>query len=674
MEKSSKFYQINSYALLEYEYNSKTINIENCNFLKILNMYNGTINILNYSISNKNLKKLTNNVLDYTVQQTSLERWIFFDTEISNLFNVYSKRELGLRFYDFYDDNGRSILPNVPLVYDAVKVHILSGYTFDGKGGFILRVGYVDDNNNMLFVANIGFVKQDDLIRYHSKPIQLGNRLYDKYVEILVPSLFHLPESIGNKFFEITNEVKKFNWKNANIFVMYNEISEYIVTQWGEINLIVDSRFEAPSENIKIDLPAYDEMGEIGISISESNYGDYLEFIITYRGSTFENFLAERSKFNESYFLTHEIVLYEYVINGGEKYEILSDKIVFIQYEDFSKPFLYRPIIKNDNAIAYSIDYTLKIVERNTYVQTVKIGSFTSYNVKKYGRYLSGINIGYNLPEIKVINKNIISTSFEPLNYVANVSNVSNVLTNNFSTLVLLSDRYKINLKHKTYFVDNIIENKILNINDIVTNLKKLITSEVIYGQNNLYLDINEWDNYILFEIVSIDEKTNTIEKVNLKTTDDRYIKKYYLVLLNDEDSIKIPENTDIGFTTVLESNQLLYKIDHLTVKRLKKEKYNRFQIILEIEDNTIKYESPIISTLLMYEGYLKYDKLLDSSLLTKYNIIKNLIVELENKKIEIRNIVSSYITFFEKLLRYDLSEEVLNVIKQIIESINKNI
>ena len=82
MVTSSKFVQLNSYALLQYEYNSAVISTNDCNFLKIRNAYSGTISYVNYnSVEWNKPRDLTGNILDRTVLQVGENTWAHLDTD-----------------------------------------------------------------------------------------------------------------------------------------------------------------------------------------------------------------------------------------------------------------------------------------------------------------------------------------------------------------------------------------------------------------------------------------------------------------------------------------------------------------------------------------------------------------------------------------------------------------
>jgi hypothetical protein len=97
---------------------------------------------------------------------------------------------------------------------------------------------------------------------------------------------------------------------------------------------------------------------------------------------------------------------------------------------------LYRPIILNsENAVSYIIQYELRLINTVDNSQVIKKSQFSSYEVKKYGKNMSKINLGLSPTIVNVYNnieQNILEgfgtssilTSENPVNIVTEYINV----------------------------------------------------------------------------------------------------------------------------------------------------------------------------------------------------------------------------------------------------------
>ena len=180
----------NANFLIELIYDANIISTNDTNFLRIKNAYTGTLNYLSYNLTNFGLpQQLTNNVLDNTVQQIDVSTYLHLDT--SRPIRYFEQRNANLYFESIPTDNNNL---EILVTYNAIKIHVVQGYIFDDISGLITNIAYVDNKtHSQVNVVNNAYIKDDD-IKFEATPFQLGDRIYNRYIEILFPTLNSLQD------------------------------------------------------------------------------------------------------------------------------------------------------------------------------------------------------------------------------------------------------------------------------------------------------------------------------------------------------------------------------------------------------------------------------------------------------------------------------------------------
>jgi len=86
--------------------------------------------------------------------------------------------------------NLSSVLTNLDVKYDIVRLHIVSGYRLEQLEGLIINI-YLkcnSSNNDILTLANRVYLKTklDEII--NAKPMLIGEKIFDRYIEFYIPS------------------------------------------------------------------------------------------------------------------------------------------------------------------------------------------------------------------------------------------------------------------------------------------------------------------------------------------------------------------------------------------------------------------------------------------------------------------------------------------------------
>lgn len=398
----SKYVQLNNFLLLEYEFNKDAEKID----LSSLDPMVVTTDLGTVEYFNGNAALgITNNILPLTSIPTNITRSNWYTDSSNYLVNYYA-----------VFDTSTSV-PTTEYEHDSIRLHLVSGYNFDDVGGFLLQLRAEDPSLNMVDLANFTYAKQpqtlgSNVIKFSSNTLFLGNRFYDKYVEIKIPSVQVLgadaitPDTSMGQLLNIRNL--------SDIHITYSTIDQ-----------IVNNEFNV-TEAINVQLPVTSVADNFNCFIAESTDGDFIEFYGTWAGTiigdsmndiesgriklyTSNNPNDNYEEFTETYgaetakwVLMHEISVYENIPGGTS---LLTQKYTFTQEDGFSYPNYFRPVIKNaEIAASYVIQYTCRLSNRMDGTQIIRKASFASTDPGKYGLTLTRLNMDNVIP-YKIFNK-----------------------------------------------------------------------------------------------------------------------------------------------------------------------------------------------------------------------------------------------------------------------------
>ena len=307
------------------------------------------------------------------------------------------------------------------------------------------------------------------------KPFIIGETLYSKFIEVKIPSLVDMDPDFANWFFGTGADAVD---PTANYEITYKLIDSFETsTGFDYINT---------GEEVTLTLSREDEYANITAVLQPASDGDYFEMYGAINGSIveFDNYINGRIQTQgDDITVFHDISVYEQIASFFDKTYEMS----IVQAENFDQSIPFRPVIQNSsNALAYNIDYTLRIYNEKNNSQIVKRASFTSYEIGKYGKSLRKVNLPssnrlfkiYNtLPNVlesREISSNLNALPQTQVRFVPTFIERMNIVTG--STNVTIIDNEVIDSSEITYFAD---------------------------GQSNLML--SPYDNFIKFKIAKKD-------------------------------------------------------------------------------------------------------------------------------------------------------------------------
>lgn len=437
----SKYVQLNDFVLLEYEFNRDSTDLTTLTNPIVVQNGFGT----KYFFEGDGALGGTNNVLPMNSVPTNEGRTAWY-WDADNYDTTYWS-------VDLLDIDTSVNITTTKYVLDTVKVHIISGYNFDDIGGFLIQVRAIDTSGYLVDLANFTYGKQlqvpdNNIIKFATNALYLGNRFYDKYLEFKIPSI----QTLGgvNKGSVTENIESELSIQNlSDVYITYSTLFD-----------IVDNEFIL-DEQVNVQLPVTSVADNFNCFIAESTAGDFIEYYATWNNLIIGNTIGEiesgrirlytsnnpndnYQEFEEAYgmdsrkwVLIHEISVFEHIPGGTS---LLTQKFSFTQDDNFNLPNYFRPILRNsDITSSYSIQYTCRLMNRMDGTQIIRKSSFSSMDPKKYGLKFGRLNVDNLLP-YKVFNRveaekpNInIGSGLERTKYVKVFYDTTNITLNEFN-------------------------------------------------------------------------------------------------------------------------------------------------------------------------------------------------------------------------------------------------
>lgn len=558
---TSRYIQLCDWLLLEYTYTANAP--DNLSYrttpgapgedyigvYKIDNIYTGEYQFVNKGnpISGSHL---TGNCLDWSASPVDEKqtRWALTNVSGSGRNPFTSPSELILTDLS-------TIIPRVS--YDTVKLHILSGYNFEGLDGFVLEVFFKENSKKNFKAATFCFSTDLTTQKFelNANPIFLGEKLYDKYLEFNVPAL----NQIQDEYWRNTGLVTGFAYNYSHPTVVENpnpggyvKDSPIFFKLHELVNVeTVDSidYFDEKQLHTASILPV-DSFSSLGCTVKESDDGDYFEYYPTWQNGFIDTYISNlNSSGDNDWSVINELRVIEQIGTTLKQ----TAQIVQFQDEGFDTPNYYRPIIQNAaNAFSFTLHYIMKFFNRATSEQITRVATLTSHEPKKYGLGLTKINIEENIKPINVYNKVI---NLKRLSSNMPASKPMNVTTRYVNIYV---DRYNVAI--------NADSNEVKD------------DGTVFYGQGELTIYLSKFDNVIKFKLVKLSQG----EYIPIDITNCNI---YMNFILDNEQTISIAAEKPQP-----EKGEGLVKIPRATAQRLLKQKKDTsFYIVGQYGDESLE-------------------------------------------------------------------------------------
>lgn len=468
MQATSSYIQISDYAVIEYIYASEIITTSKAKTLRLYNNYNRQYQFLNSASATQ----LTGNVLDYSAVRigadTSRFGYLDIDT-VSPIVQSDSNIEVV--------DVSNLLLPSQK--YDTIRLHILSGYDFPGLDGIILQIVWdqwnIEGKGGTPFIAaSQVYLKGEERLEFNTTPLFLGDRLFDRYLEFKLPSLAEVnfdywnspvsPNSFGYQYTFENIGFQRESQIRASLF-------EIVTTESVSGNRYFNTGTFYSSSFNQQDLYAY-----ISAVVQENPEFDYIEYYPTWNGQFLEDYIGLLNAGGGDWVVINQLEVYEQL--GTQFYNTFS--MTSLQEKNLNQPAVFRPVIRNAGlAISYTVEYTMRLLNKSNNQEIIRKATWSSANPKKYGEQLEKINVLEGFRPIKVYNK-VVQMSEGGLATSVQYLGSPTIMTQN----VYINSYYDVNY---------------ISV-DSTTDLGNTL-GQTVYPQGTNYIFINRFDNYVKFKI-----------------------------------------------------------------------------------------------------------------------------------------------------------------------------
>jgi len=433
----------------------------------------------------------TRNIKDLTAVSIGNNKMVYIDSEkIPN-------------YIDYDNDMTETSLSGWNVVYDRVRFHFVSGFDFEGFKAIILAVINRQNNGENHIFANIMLSPDTigELITFNPKPLFLSDSQFDRYIDILVPSIKNINQDFINAAVKSntlaaaitptsTGGYSGFT-TNAPINVTLSECGKRSIIH-TDLNVKYDA-FEI-SENYSASVSQSNEFNNVGAAVTESANGDFIEYYLTWNGGFPEELISILNKKHPSddWVIIHQLSIFEQI---GSAFINTSRQIIF-QEDDWDEPLVFRPILKNaGTAVSMSIDLLARLTNRRNGEQIIREASFSMISPKKYGRKLNVIPLSDEPQSQKVYNK-IIKKNFEATKLFIEPTFAPGFIGDEATHVAPVKS-----IEYVPVFFSN--NNISVSKNSGIVKLKD-IGDDIIFGPGKLRLIISPFDNAVKLKLFNI--------------------------------------------------------------------------------------------------------------------------------------------------------------------------
>lgn len=482
---TSKYVQLTPYLVMEYMYadqpNPQTyfVNVGNptVGFNRLVN------GIIEFKGSPLNDIQIFNQDANYSVtQNTALNSVV----RVSENSFIPLNPNLIVPYNDFNPNLTPTVdLPivfpsNISVVYDSVRYHILQGYNLNNIDGLILSISYLDVDGSYVVFSQIQIssgTAQDYTL--NPSPLTIGSNIFDKYFEIDIPSLLDM----NNQYAAATSSNKPLTLagKTSKSGQGYVTGSPIRISCWeiGDITQVNGYSQYGVNLIATLSLESEDPFTNVGAYIAPADTGDFFEYFATDNGGFIENFILFQNSIGNQYYIDHKVETIEQI--GAALIPTMNFST--IQTTAYDIPLLYRPIVRYPSvAASFTLRYTMTLINSKDQSRLVRIASYTSTSVSRYGPYIAPLQLSV-LPQVQKIYNKIAS----PTNITVPNNSVAPKEIVKFANVFV--ERNQVNTTMSNLVVKG----------NTITQADAGATDAVSYGMGQAFITISPFDNFYKF-------------------------------------------------------------------------------------------------------------------------------------------------------------------------------
>ena len=459
----------------------------------------------------------TKNIQDLTVVPIGSNTYAYLDSEKLPNYLTYDSTNLTATSITGYN-----------VVMEKARFHFVAGFDFDQFVALILSVSHTENNGKTSLFANILLSPETiaELIIFNPKPLFISNAMYDRYIDILVPSIKNINEDYKTSAVPANTFVAAITpTLTGSLGFIYNNPIDLGLAECSKKKTIFTASTNYDSYEVSefytATVSQSNEFDNVGAQIGESTVGDYIEFYLTFNSGFPEELISILNRRNPSadWVIIHQLSIFEQL---GSSF-INTSRQVFFQEDGFDEPNIFRPVLKNANhAVSMSIDLISRLTNRQNGEQIIREASFNLISPKKYGKKLSTLPI-LDKPGSQTVYNKIIKNQFEatslfiePAPIVPQSTTISSGTPTTTPGTMLTYTEYV-----PVFFNNNNIS--IASTNSVVKTSDK--SEEIVFGPGKLRFILSPFDNLLKFKVYtnSASSTTNSPIELDLNTTAPTY-------------------------------------------------------------------------------------------------------------------------------------------------------
>ena len=566
----SRFVKLTEYCLLEYQYESLSPSSPILITSPFYKLKTGENEIFMYNPDSALYE--TGNIKDLTVIPLSTNggRFVYLDSENNPNYTEYST------------DLTETVVPGGSIIGDKARFYIASGFQFTEFTNMVLSIRQDMNDGNALILASIllNATTIGDILLYATRPFIVGNTLYDRYVDIVVPSIKNMDE----EFYTSLNQANTFEYqitggvglvKNNPITVNLFEctFAQDLKTE-DEVYTTVDI-----NRSYTAQISQANDFDLVGAKIREAVDGDYLEFFATWNQGFPEEFIGILEKRSgQSWIIFHQLSIFEQI---GSTF-IKSGDATFFQETNFDEPLIFRPILKNANeAVTMVVDYSVRLVNRVTNEQIIRTASLTVVNPNKYGKSLLKLDLADKPNSYKISNLIVkkLTDGFQVYNDPTMVKPAVNTTATTTAAVEPTVITNTVTQYVPVFYVQNAIA--VSETSHLTRSGKK---KEFAFGQGKLSIAVTPFDNTFKFQVKT--ESTTNQGNTKLNNMDLTQFSGFELVFGSAASKISIKNVTDQSQVNS-DLGEILFKVDAATTSRIQSLEDPKFYIVTVGKDGS---------------------------------------------------------------------------------------
>ena len=511
----SRFVNLTSYCMVEYMAEPLgSTNYYTDDFILVENSAADIRQIFNDDSS----YHTTKNIQDLTVVPIGSNTYAYLDSEKLPNYLTYDSTNLTATSITGYN-----------VVMEKARFHFVAGFDFDQFVALILSVSHTENNGKKSLFANILLSPETiaELIIFNPKPLFISNAMYDRYIDILVPSIKNINEDYKTSAVPANTFVAAITpTLTGSLGFIYNSPIDLGLAECSKKKTIFTASTNYDSYEVSefytATVSQSNEFDNVGAQIGESTVGDYIEFYLTFNSGFPEELISILNRRNPSadWVIIHQLSIFEQL---GSSF-INTSRQVFFQEDGFDEPNIFRPVLKNANhAVSMSIDLISRLTNRQNGEQIIREASFNLISPKKYGKKLSTLPI-LDKPGSQTVYNKIIKNQFEATSLFIEPAPIVPQTTG--GTVTPTPTTTPGTMLTYTEYVPVFFNNNNISIASTSSMVKTSDKSEeIVFGPGKLRFILSPFDNLLKFKVYTngASSTTNSPIELDLNTTAPTY-------------------------------------------------------------------------------------------------------------------------------------------------------